>query len=466
MYAQIESDYGSFGLTWSDRSELNSLIYNLRYEIERDPKGVLEKIAEIRTRMASAFEIKEKKDGVAKKVEELTTEKYTTCPLCGGDLSDGSCRGGNHDVESIQFETDEYGRETGPVLLSQIKVVTETEGDKIVARLMCSAGTGRRYYKGDIYLEKGYDLGYGEKWEGQIGEVVFENFGRVLTAEEREIIKLEESQRPLPDGVIKLGDAVDAQGTAVFAKKDEEDEQWRLVRVLPNGTVLGYKGYRSQSTGSLPEQLIRDYYRGYPDLIRKALADYAASKAEASPENSPMAAAFKKAAGTTNASQIASTVQESEEDEGELTGWKRRKLEDQVKEAETKLTYRQTELERMLEREKATALNVSSGEAETEIAKPGVKVVATFDKTDDNGNNYAEVVEWPSDKVLHLQAQGLQGTQYVEVVEPVENGTFHSEDLGLDGITLKVKKVDLAENDGAVKTQQDKLRKLRRRLGQ
>lgn len=179
-----------------------------------------------------------------------------------------------------------------------------------------------------------------------------------------------------------------------------------------------------------------------------------------------MAAAFKKAAGTTNASQIASTVQESEEDEGELTGWKRRKLEDQVKEAETKLTYRQTELERMLEREKATALNVSSGEAETEIAKPGVKVVATFDKTDDNGNNYAEVFEWPSYKVLHLQAQGLQGTQYVEVVEPVENGTFHSEDLGLDGITLKVKKVDLAENDGAVKTKQDKLRKLRRRLGQ
>ncbi len=466
MYAQIESDYVSFGLTWSDRSELNNLIYNLRYEIERDPKGVLDKIAEIRTRMASAFEIKEKKEGVAKKVEELTAEKYTTCPLCGGDLSDDSCRSGNHDVETIQFETDEYGRETGPVLLSQIKVVTETEGDKIVARLMCSAGTGRRYYKGDVYLERGYDLGYGEKWEGQIGDVIFEDFGRVLTAEEKEGLNLEESQRHLPEGVIRLGDSVDAQGIAIFARKDEEDELWRLVRVLPNGIVLEYKGFRSQSTGSSPEQLIRDYYRGYPDLIRKALADYAASKAEVSPEDSPMAVAFKKAAGTTDALQITSTLQESVEAADELTGWKRRKLEELVNEAEAKLKYRQAELDRMLVREKATALNVISGEVETEIAKPGVKVVAAFDKIDEQGNNYAEVVEWPSDRVLHLQAQGLQGTHYVEVVEPVENGTFHSEDLGLDGITLKVKKVDLAENDEVVKTQQDKLRKLRRRLDQ
>ncbi len=466
MYSQIEPDYGSFGLTWSDRSEINSLIYNLRYEIERDPKGVLAKIGEIKARMASAFEVKEKKDGVAKKVEELTTEKYSTCPLCGGDFSDGSCRSGDHKTETIQFETDEYGRETGPVLLSQIKVITESDGDKIVARLMCSAGTGRKYYKGDIYLEKGYDLGYGEKWEGQLGDVIFEDFGRVLTPEERERLKLEESQRPLPEGVIKLGDAIDAQGTAIFAKQDSEDMQWHLVRVLPNGTILGYKGYRSQSTGSSPEQLIRDYYRDYPNLIRKALEDYARSKAEISAEDNQMAAAFKKAAGSTKATQIASTIEETEEDAGELTGWKRRKLEEQIKEAETKLTYRQAELERILEKEKVTAINISNGETETEIAKPGVKVLATFDKTDKRGNSYAEVVEWPKDRILHLQAQGLQGQQYVEIVAPVENGAFHSEDLGLDGITLTVKKVDLSENDGALKTQQDKLRKLRKRLEQ
>ena len=179
-----------------------------------------------------------------------------------------------------------------------------------------------------------------------------------------------------------------------------------------------------------------------------------------------MAAAFKKATGTTSATQIASTIEETEEDAGELTGWKRRKLEDQIKEAETKLTYRQAELERILERERETALNISSGEAETEIAKPGVKVLATFDKTDESGNSFAEVVEWPKDRVLHLQAQGLQGQQYVEIVAPVEDGAFHSEDLGLDGITLTVKKVDPSETDEAIKTQQDKLRKLKRRLGQ
>ncbi|GIW69418.1 MAG: hypothetical protein KatS3mg101_0165 [Patescibacteria group bacterium] len=460
MVSQIISDYESFGLTWSELSEIRDKVSNLRYETGIDPKAVLDRIGEVKDKVVSAFEVKEKRDNLAKRVEELTAEKYSTCPLCGGDLSNGDCTSDNHEVEAIQFETDEYGHETGPVLLSQIKVITENGDEKIVVRLMCSAGTGKMYSKGDIYLESGYDIRYAERWEGQLGDLVFEDFGRILTSEERERLKLGESQRPLPEGVLKLGDAIDAQGTAIFAKQAPEDMQWHLVQVLPNGAVLGYKGYRSQATGSSPEELIRNYYKGYPDLIKKALEDYARSKAEISLEDNPVAAA------STNTTQITSSIEENEESTGELTGRKRQKLEEQVKEAETKLTNRTAELERILEIERATALNVSSGEVETEIAKPGMKVLATFDKTDEAGNSYAEVVEWPKNRVLHLQAQGLQGQQYVEIVAPVEGGTFHSEDLGLDGVMLTVKKVDPFETDEVIKTQQEKLRKLRRRLGQ
>jgi hypothetical protein len=463
LYSQIEDDYGSFGLSWSEMSELRSLFTSLRYEIQRDPKSVLDKVKEIKSRVASAYEIKEKKNSVAKRVDELITEEYSNCPLCGGDLSDGACRSNNHQIETVQFDTNEYGREISPALLSQIKVVTE-EGDKIVARLMCSAGTGRRYFKGNVYLEKGSNLEYYERWDGQPGDVVFEDFGRIMTPEEKRS-KLEESQRSLPEGVFKVGDAVDQEGAFVYAQKNDGDGQWRLVSILTNGSVSGYKGFRSKSAGSSPEQLIRDYYRGYPDMLRRALAEYAASKTEAPLDDSPMAAAFKKATGTTNPTQIASSF-ENDEDTGELTGWKRRKLEEQVEETETKITYRQAELHALLQREKSTALDVSSGETETEISKPGVKIIAVFDKTDESGNHYAEVLEWPKDRLLRLQAQGLEGQQYVEIVEPVEDGDFYEEGLGLAGITLKVKNVDLSENDEVIKTQQDKLRKLRRRIDQ
>ena len=80
----------------------------------------------------------------------------------------------------------------------------------------------------------------------------------------------------------------------------------------------------------------------------------------------------------------------------------------------------------MLEKEQETAPNVRSRDVETEISKPGIRVVADFDKTDDQGNIYAEVVEWPLSRVLHLQVQDLQGT-VCGVVELDENETFYSE---------------------------------------
>ncbi|MBP8961213.1 hypothetical protein KBG31_03255 [Patescibacteria group bacterium] len=390
MYYQIEPDYFSLGLTWNELDDLRRGIANLQYEIEGDPKSVLEKIAEIRNRLAAAFEIKERRDGVARRVEELIAEKYSVCPLCGRDLSEGFCQNSEHNVETVRFDVDEYGYITGPVKLSQIKVITETEGEKIVARLMCSAGTGRRYHRGDVYLEKGYDLGYGERWDGQTGDVVFEDFGGIITQEELERLQLGESRGTLSKGVIKIG------------------------------------GYDASA-------------------------------------NSTMATAFKRA--TESSAQVTPPSQDTEEDTGELTDKRRRKLEDQLRETEEKLKNRQAELERLLEQERKTALDVSGGETETEIAKPGVRVVANFDKTDPEGRNYAEVVEWPLDRVLHLCAPGLHGPQYVEIIEPIEDGTFYSEELGLNGITLIVKKVDLSENDESVQRLQEKLLKLRRRLG-
>jgi hypothetical protein len=379
LYSQIRFNHEPFGLTWNDMQSLGDLVRRLQYyDIDQNPQVVLDRVAEIRVQMASAFEIKEKKDVVNRKIEELTEENHTKCPFCGGDLSYGSCDN-EHDLKSIQFETDGYGREIGPVLLSQIKVVTE-EGEKIVSRLWCSAGTGRKYYRGDVYLEKENALEPDERWEGQIGDVVFEDFKHTATDKGTERLSVSEA-------AVFLGDT-------------------------------------------------------------------------------SMAAAFERAMDAANGPEITSIAQESEKGDAELTGWKRRKLEEQLAGAEKKLRLRELELERMLEKEQETALNVRSGDVETEISKPGIRVVADFDKTDDQGNIYAEVVEWPLNRVLHLQVQDLQGTQYVEVVELDENETFYSEELGLTGITLKVKKVDLAEKDEIVNTQQDKIRKIRRRLEQ
>ena len=201
---------------------------------------------------------------------------------------------------------------------------------------------------------------------------------------------------------------------------------------------------------------------------RPVLRDLELEAIEVLQEDNSMMDAFRRATELSGDAQSASKPNENvdEEETGELSSWKRKKLEARVKEAELKIEQRQEVLQGELKKEKATALNLSGGEANVVVSTPGTKVLILLNKKTDIGIDYAEVVEWPTDRVLHLQGQGLSGQQYVEVVEIVENGGFHSDDLDLDGITLRVKKVDLTENDEIIKVQRDKIRKLRKRLDQ
>jgi hypothetical protein len=463
MSRQIQQNYGAFNLSWSEIGTIQRLISNVEYELESDPEGVLKKIAEIRNSMASAFEMKRKKEEMARQIDELIADKYSLCPLCGGNLSDGFCQSGKHELERVEFETDEWGRETGPVILSQIKVVTDDSDPKIVARLMCSAGTGRRYNKGDIYLEKGTDLGFMRSWQGELGDVVFEDFDHIITLEKLERQRLEELQRPLPEGVIRIGYSLDRNNTFVYAIKDEYGI-WRLCTLSKDGTPAGYRGMRSLTTSFSPEQLIKEFYKGDPEKIKKALTDYAVAKAAAEEEKRAIDAAFDSQSRSKG--NYAAVTKGEEGTTGVISKEKRHKLEKELLEAENKLTGRMAELEGKLRKEKSTALDVSKGETDIDIAKKGAKVVADFDKVDTEGNRYAEIIIWPTDKVLHLRTQGLQGKQYVELMQQVEGGEFHSEELGLDGITFEVKKVDLSENDETAITLQEKIIKYRTRLGQ
>ena len=190
------------------------------------------------------------------------------------------------------------------------------------------------------------------------------------------------------------------------------------------------------------------------------------SEIEVPQEENSMIDAFRRATELSADAQSESKSNENvdEEETGELSAWKRKKLEARVSEAELKIEQRLEVLQGELRKEKASAIDLTGGEAHVVVSTPGTKVLILLNKKTDNGDNYAEVVEWPTNRVLHLQASELRGRQYVEVVETVESGGFHSDDLDLDGITLRVKKVDLAEDDEIIKAQQDKIRKLRKRL--
>jgi len=248
-FSTIGYDYDDYGLSYDDKSDLNNKLWQAERKMESDTKEAMEILQEIDKRLTQALDYKEQRRVAKEKAEAAISEHYSYCPLCSRPLENGECIT-EHDPERIDFELDEDGNETGPVILSQIS----TDQEKIVAQLRVSHGEGRRRYRGDVYLVRGSDIENG--WQGEPFETLkFENFNKTLTPEQveekkakleamrqeraraeaqaRYQEKLEYAEQQVEQGYWKMGKFT----KGIHPKTGEE--QWELTR-KGGGLVIKY----------------------------------------------------------------------------------------------------------------------------------------------------------------------------------------------------------------------------------
>lgn len=139
------------------------------------------------------------------------------------------------------------------------------------------------------------------------------------------------------------------------------------------------------------------------------------------------------------------------------------KLNKQIEETQAKLDNRKIALAEIAYNESILATNVTSGEVNEVISTKGKRLVAKFEQNSE-GELVSQVIEWPSEKLVKLVLKDEKpGEYYVEIIEEEPDKKFHSDELGIDGTTFKVKIVDLTEADEEYKMQAAKLAKLKRR---
>lgn len=143
----------------------------------------------------------------------------------------------------------------------------------------------------------------------------------------------------------------------------------------------------------------------------------------------------------------------------------RLKLKKLLHEAETKAHERRVVLAAELSEQRHHAPDLTSGESAEEITAYGTRVVANFDARTPDGDLFADVVEWPRDRVVRLLlTEDAEGEQYVEVGAPMFDADFEDAELGLPGKTYSVKVVDNAVKDAQLLVQTSKIAKLTARL--
>jgi len=223
-FSAIGYDYGDYGLSYEDKSDLNDKLWQAVRKIESDTKEAMEILQEIDKRLTQAFDYKEQRLVAKEKADAAISGHYSSCPLCGRPLENGECTNSEHDPERIDFAFDEDGNETGPVILSQIS----TDQEKIVAQLRASHGEGRRRYqryRGDVYLVRGSDIEE-NGWQGEpFKSLKFEDFGRILTPEQAESKKAKlEAMRQEKE---RAEARVRYQEELEYAKQQVEQGYWK-----------------------------------------------------------------------------------------------------------------------------------------------------------------------------------------------------------------------------------------------
>lgn len=222
----IENDYHNYGLSYSSASNIENKIHDAERKIETDTAMILEILQNLDQKLAEALLYKIKKEESKEIADKAIAEHYSICPLCEKELQDGICANSTHNAELIDFEMDgEY--ETGPAILSQLV----TEQGKIIAQLYCSAGTGRKYYKGDVYLETGSDIDNDNIWQGEPFESVkFEDLKRILTLdqmeERRKRLEEQRLQRERKEIFKKYEEDLE------YAKQQVEQEYWKQGKFI------------------------------------------------------------------------------------------------------------------------------------------------------------------------------------------------------------------------------------------
>jgi HrpA-like RNA helicase len=456
---------GRLGYYWFHKpglSSISSQIEQLNQQIVQNLSEGMKRIAQLKAELREFEDQEAKKEDTKNKVKRFLDEKFLHCPLCNAQFSGDSCFY-SHDAKTVQFEYNEYGVLKGPVVLSRLIVRTKL-GDKVVARIMCSDGSRGNGYKGKTYLEKDRDINNAERWSGEPGEVVYEDFDRIKTKEEIAKINIQESLKPLPEGLVKISEDIDGQGNPLFTKF--EDGLFRLFSINGQGNVVPFKGDRSKSTGKTVQELIANFFRGNTKDIETAMKLVKDKLPSTNPVtetitstvpdvDSPMASAFQRA--TDRASITKKNVQI--EPISTIAPVQEKNREERLKELKEKLIQKERSLKNLqeilrknLETEKSGALNVTEGFTEEDLSKRGVKFIANFDKTDSQGNKYAEVVDAFSNRVLHFKGTNLDGIVYVEVIEQVRKGDFYSKEYSSPGITIKVREVDLIKRDRDIKS--------------
>ncbi len=184
-FNNVSYDYGNYGLSYSDRDDIENKLWQAERKIKSETKEALEILQELDTRITQALDYKEKRMIAKEKVEIAIAEHYSVCPLCDKQLENDKCSNSEHDVERVDFEFNEEGEEIGPVILSQII----TDQGKIVAQLRVSHGEGKKPYRrycGDVYIMRGSDIEE-NGWQGELFESLkFEDFNKILTMEQAE----------------------------------------------------------------------------------------------------------------------------------------------------------------------------------------------------------------------------------------------------------------------------------------
>lgn len=241
-FSAIGYDYGDYGLSYEDKSDLNDKLWQAEREIESETKEAMEILQEIDRRLTQALDYKEQRRLAKEKADAAVHEHYSTCPLCGKPLENGGCTNYEHNPERIDFPIDEEGNKIGPAILSQIS----TEQGKVIAQLRVSHGEGRgryRRYRGEVYLARGFDVENG--WEGEPFESLkFEDFGRVLTPQQIEEKKAREAMARYQEEYEYARQQVRERnwGQGKFTKgvhPKTREEQWELT-LKGKGLVIKY----------------------------------------------------------------------------------------------------------------------------------------------------------------------------------------------------------------------------------
>jgi HrpA-like RNA helicase len=184
----IGYDYDDYGLSYEEKSDLEDKIWQAEKIIESEPKEAIETLQEIDQWLNEVFEYKKQKQIAREKAEAAINEYYHLCPLCQQPLENERCANLTHNLELIDFETDEEGNEIGPAILSQI----ETDQETIIAQLRVSHGERKRrseHYRGEVYLVKGSEIEE-NGWQGEPFESLkFKDFNKILTPAQAEARK-------------------------------------------------------------------------------------------------------------------------------------------------------------------------------------------------------------------------------------------------------------------------------------